>query len=65
MLRVLSGDLFFGSVTVGLLRHRATMCQSKNFGAPIGQSQQLMFTVDPPCGAAIAKLLSGGPRQSN
>jgi hypothetical protein len=35
-----------------------------NFGGPTGQSQQLMFNADLPCGAAIAKLLSGGPRQS-
>lgn len=41
------------------------MIESNNFGAPIGQSQQLMYTVDLPYGAAIAKLLSGRPRQSN
>jgi hypothetical protein len=42
-----------------------TMTESSNFGAPIGQSQQLMYIVDLTCGAASAKLLSGGPRQSN
>lgn len=36
-----------------------------NFGGPIGQSQQLMFTFGLPYGAGGAKLLPGGPRQSN
>lgn len=43
----------------------ARISRSCNFGAPIGQSQQLMHTVDLLRGAALAKSLSGGPRQSN
>ncbi len=40
------------------------MSKSSDFGAPIGRSQQLMQTFDLLCGVALAKLLSGGPRQS-
>ncbi len=41
------------------------MTESSNFGALIGQSQQLMHTFDLPYGAALAKSLSGPTRQSN
>jgi hypothetical protein len=36
-----------------------------NFGAPEGQSQQLMQIFHLPCGTAVAKSLSALARQSN
>ena len=41
------------------------MPENNNFGAAVGQSQQLMQTFDVPRGAALAKSLSGIARQSN
>jgi hypothetical protein len=37
----------------------------KNFGAPEGQSRQLMQIFQLPCGITIAKSLSALARQSN
>jgi hypothetical protein len=44
---------------------RVRIFESDNFGAAVGQSQQLMLTFDVPRGAALAKSLSGLLCQSN
>jgi hypothetical protein len=44
---------------------RARMRRSKNFGAPVGQSQQLVHSFVLPCGATLAKSLLCLTRQSN
>jgi hypothetical protein len=41
------------------------MRQSNNFGAPIGQSQQLVHTFVFPCGVTLAKSLLWLTRQIN